>query len=350
MIDNLGIGTYIRNLIYWLPKISNNEYILFGESNKLRDFNLPVIESNFPIYSWQEQVFFARIIKKAKLDVFHSPHYNLPIMYPKKIIVTIHDLIHLIFPEYLPSKLAWLYAKFLMKMACKRSQKIIAVSENTKNDILRYFKIDSTKIEIIYEGVEEIFKPSLKKTEMMRKKYGKYILYVGAIRPHKNILCLIEAFYILKKIYKIEHKLILIGKQKIPYIYQVKKKISNCLLENEIVFIENVTQDELVDFYCGAELFVFISLYEGFGLPVVEAMACGCPVIASNISSLPEIVGDAGILVNPYNIDEICRCIYKVLTDRYLQEDMCKKGLQQAKKFSWYLTAKKTLELYEQLM
>ena len=350
MIESSGIGTYIKNLVCLLPKISRDEYVLFGSRSKLEKYNLPVIEADFPIYGVKEQIFFPRIIKKEKLDLFHATHYTIPVMYFGKMVVSVHDLIHLVYPEYLSSKPAYYYAKFMMASACRKAKKIITISENTKKDIIKYFHIEPSKIEITYPAVSDDFNPSQAKSEIMKKKYGEYILYVGAIRPHKNILRLLDAFNKLKKEKKIKHKLILIGKGKIPYIYDVRKKISDFSLANEVLIMEEIEQDKLIDFYCGADLFVFPSLYEGFGLPPLEAMVCGCPVVCSNNSSLPEVVGDAALLVNPYNVNEITDAIYKILTNEKLKNNLVKKGFERAKMFSWKKMTEETLKIYEKVL
>lgn len=346
MIESFGIGTYIKNLILWLPKVSSHKYILFGSGTKLEKYNLPVIDADFPVYGLKEQVFFPDIIKKSKIDLFHSTHYTVPVMYFGKMVVSIYDLIHLVYPEYLSSKPAYFYAKFMISTACRKAKKIITISKNTKNDIIKYFHMKPQKIEITYPAVSGDFNPSPAKSEIMKKKYEKYILYVGAIRPHKNILLLIDAFFKLKREKKMEHKLILIGKGKIPYIYEVRKKISDFAIGNEVIIMEEIEQDKIVDFYRGADLFVFPSLYEGFGLPPLEAMACGCPVVCSNTSSLPEVVGDSALTVSPTAADELVSAIYKVNTDANLRNNLVKKGLERAKMFSWKKMAEETLKIY----
>lgn len=350
MIDNLGIGTYIENLILTLPENNDWEYVLFGSKDKLEKYNLPVVEADFPIYGLKEQILYPAIIKKAKVDLFHSTHYTIPLLYSGQIVVTVHDLIHLIYPEYLPSKLAYYYAKFIISSACRKSKKIITISENTKKDIMKIFNIELSKIAVTYPAVSAEFNFSQKKSETIKKEYGEYILYVGAVRPHKNILRLLEAFNKLKKEKKIKQKLILIGKGKIPYIYEVRKKISDLSLANDVLIVEEIEQNKLVDFYCGADLFVFPSLYEGFGLPPLEAMACGCPVVCSNTSSLPEVIGDAAVLFNPSDTKEIENAIFKVIADRKIMDELIEKGLKRVKLFSWKKMAEETSKIYEEVL
>ncbi|MDI6757791.1 MAG: glycosyltransferase, partial [Endomicrobiia bacterium] len=212
MIGHSGIGTVLRNLISRLPAISAHDYVLFGDKAKLERYGIPVIGADFPIYGLKEQIVFPDIIKKARVNLFHSPHYVIPLMYAGKIVVTVNDLNHLLFPEYLSSKLAYYYAKFMLGAACKKSANIITISENTRKDIIRFFNPPESKIDVVSLGVDESFRPGVAGGDNApRKKYGGYLLYVGLIRPHKNILRLIDAFAKLKKQGVIGHKLILIG-------------------------------------------------------------------------------------------------------------------------------------------
>ena len=350
MIDSSGIGTYIKNLIYWLPKVSNYEYILFGNEQKLKPYGLQIVQADFPIYGLKEQLFMSRIINNKNIDLMHFTHYTIPIMYSGNMVVNVHDLIHIVYPEYLPSKFALLYAKFMIGSACKKAKRVITISEYTKKDIIKYFQTESKKISITYLAAGDIFKPSSIIAEDMKKKYGKYFLYVGAIRPHKNILFLLESFIKLKKEKNILHKLVLIGKGKIPYINHVRKKISDYSLQNDVLIIEEIKQEELVSFYCGADIFLFPSLYEGFGLPPLEAMSCGCPVISSNTSSLPEVVGDACILVDPNNMKNFTDSIYNVIINENLKKELIKKGFERLKLFSWEKTAKETVNIYKEVL
>lgn len=344
MVEHFGIGTYISNIITYLPKNSNNEYVLFGDKLKLKKYGLPIVETNFPIYSLQEQLFFINLIKKESVDLFFAPHYTIPVLYSGKIIVVIHDLIHLIYPNFLSSRFAHWYAKFMIKTALLKSKKVITISNNSKNDILKWFNVDSTKIKVIYPAVGTEFCFSKEKMEIKQKKYGKYLLYVGALRPHKNILNLVKVFNNLKTKNKIEHKLILVGKGKKFYVDEIKK-----IANKDCIIVDNATKEDIIEFYCGAKLFIFPSLYEGFGLPPLEAMSCSCPVAVSNTSSLPEVVGDAGIYFNPNNLDDMEQKIMLVLRDENLREQLVQKGLQRKKLFSWDKTVKGILEVFNEV-
>lgn len=216
-------------------------------------------------------------------------------------------------------------------------------------DIIRYFKIPENKIKVIYLGVDEDYKP-LSETEIrkVRQKYHlnyPFILYVGSLISHKNIPTLIKAFYKLKK-YGLPHKLVITGKRGWKYknIFEIISKLN---LQKDVVFTGYVQREDLPALYNAADLFVYPSLYEGFGLPPLEAMACGTPVITSNTSSLPEVVGNAGIMVDPYDIDGLAKAMYEVLTNEGLRAELRKRGLERAKMFSWKKTAEETLNVYK---
>ena len=306
MINMSGIGTYIQNLM------KNDCYdIALGRKEEIEKIcnKVDTIEFDSPIYGIKEQLKFPyRKLKKEKPDVLHVPHYNVPIFYRGKMVVTIHDLTHLLFPEFLPNKFAYFYAKFMIWIALKKADKVITVSQNTKNDILKMFKVNPDKIEVIYNGEgEEYIKKEKKDIQYLYTKFNipenkKIIMYVGNLKPHKNLERLLEAYS------KIENReetcLVLVGKafQNYSVLEEKEKKLE---IKNQVIHTGIVTQEELVDLYNLADLFVFPSLYEGFGIPVLEALACGTPVICSNTSSIPEVGENYVGYFNPLKINEI---------------------------------------------
>ena len=285
--------------------------IALGNEKEIKehDNDIKIIDFNAPIYGIKEQLKFPyKKLKKEKIDILHVPHYNVPIFYRGKMIVTIHDLTHLILPELLPNKFAYFYAKFMMWIAIKKATKVITDSENTKNDILKFFKVDPNKIEVIYLSAgNEFIKKDKKDIEYLYGKFNipknkKILMYVGNLKPHKNLERLLEAY---AKINEIDNtRLILVGKafEKYNVLEQKEKDLG---IDKNVIHTGIVTQTELVDLYNLTDLFVFPSLYEGFGLPVLEALACGTNVICSNTSSLPEVGGDVVGYVNPLDVEEI---------------------------------------------
>ena len=229
--------------------------------------------------------------------------------------------------------------------------KIIAISENTKNDLINLYRIAPERIKVIYVAADEVYRPmeNPERTAHIRQKYtlpDRFILFVGVIEPRKNIVRLIKAYNQIKG--KIQQKLIIVGKK--GWLYEdVFKTVDRLSLNQDVNFLGYVPKEDLAFLYTACDLFIYPSLYEGFGLPPLEAMACGAPVISSNTSSLPEVVGDAGILVTPTSTEELSAAMYKVLTDENLRNEMKLKGLERAKLFSWKKTAQETIKIYEEI-
>lgn len=312
MIKMSGIGTYIQNLM------KNNIYdIALGNEDDIKDYsnNVEVIEYDSKIYGIKEQLKFPyKKLRQLKPDILHVPHYNIPIFYRGKMIVTIHDLTHLVLPEFLPNKFAKFYAKFMIGLACKKAFKILTVSENTKKDIIKMFNVNPDKIVVIYNGVgKEFVKKNKSDISYLYKKYNipkdkKLLMYVGNLKPHKNLNRLLQSFSKLDD--KEKYRLLLVGKSFENQIdlQEIEKDLD---IEKYIIHTGLISQDELVDFYNLANLVVFPSLYEGFGLPVIESLACGTNVIASNNSSIPEVGGNVIDYFDPYDIDDIKNKIEK---------------------------------------
>lgn len=355
MLDWTGVGRYTRELAKGLAQIDKeNEYILFSNSEnenpvpQAANFTKKVID--LPVFSPAGQLVWASFLKKANLDVFHSPHFVFPPIVPCPSVVTIHDLIPLAHPEVLPSFVKRFYYRMQNKRATKKATNIIVDSSSTKQDIIKILGIAGEKIEVIPLAADKNFEvicseDSLKKVRNKFNIAKRFILTLGNSKPHKNWTELIRAFHQLKKEKKVEHHLVLVGKQD-PRFPQSKDLVRELKLEKNVRFIEFITEEDLPILYNGTSLFVLPSLHEGFGLPVLEAMACGTPVVCSNASSLPEVTGEAALLVNP-NSEELAKAIFKVLSDEETQKRLIREGRTRARKFSWQKTAAKTLEVYK---
>lgn len=313
MIEESGIGTYIRMMLR-----TGKYSVALGSEKEIRkyDSRIEVIPFEEKIYSIGEQLRYpCKQLKKSGVTVLHSPHYNAPLFWSRKLIVTIHDLIHLKFPQYLPNRLAYVYAWVMMKFDCIRADKIFTVSKFTKQDLQSTLHAKGDKIAITYNTIERCFKKREEEAvRYLRNKYGisqnnRIVLYVGNIKPHKNVKRLVEAF---QEIHKEDITLVLVGKS-----FRKTEKdrlLQNCCVDRKrVVMTGVVSKSELVDWYNLADVFVFPSLYEGFGIPPLEAMACGTPVVCSASSSLPEIVGDAAVMVKPRDVNSIQRGIQRVL-------------------------------------
>lgn len=286
---------------------------------------------------------------RDRIDLLFSPCFLVPLICPSRSMITIHDLTHVVFPEKHKAKHLFIY-NTLLPHSIKSSNKIIAVSQNTKQDIIKIFNIPEEKVTVIYESANDIFKPvkGSESISKIKRKYGipsKYILFVGTIEPRKNLIRLIEAFNLVKTRKNINYKLVIVGKK--GWMYEdVFNSIKELGLENEIVFTDYIPEKDLVYIYNGADIFVYPSLYEGFGLPPLEAMSCGVPVVTSNTSSLPEVVGKAAVLIDPYDVKQLSDAIYWVLTNRGLRENLIGNGLRRARLFSWQKAARELSSVF----
>ena len=346
-----GIGRYCSNLINELITLCNdNDFSILSNDNK-ENITCDVKISKSPVFSIMEQIEIPLLNIKNKIDLFHSPHFVFPVFGANKLILTIHDLTPFIFPKDF-SIFARLYIKFMLNIAKYKADKIIVVSENTKKDLIRLFKFLDSKIKVIYHGVDSKFHPieESSKIKFIKEKYKtgeNFILYTGNIKPNKNVSRLIEALAIINKNRDI--KLVIAGKKYAVY-HKVLKEIEENNLNENVIFTEFVSDEDLVLLYNAATVFVYPSLYEGFGFPPLEAMACGVPVITSNTSSLLEVVGDAAITIDPYDVNGLASAITSVLENPDLQRELRIKGLLRAKSFSWSKAAKETYDLYEEVL
>ncbi len=353
-----GLETYERGLIKGFMELEKrNNYVIFGCSHHAIEKNL----GSHPRFTYSTVSKNSKIIRlslslpyelaKNNLDLVHICMVP-PLFCPQKYIMTVHDLAPFIHPELFPKKIL-LRLNPLLKRGIKRAAKIIAVSETTKRDVIRLFGIDEHKIAVIYHGIDSQYKSCEDKKEAVTilKKYGisdKYILYVGRIQARKNILRLIRAFQLLKQKTRLEHKLVLVGKM-MWESKDINKEIDKLDIREDLILTDHASYSDLPCFYNKADAFIYPSLFEGFGLPPLEAMACGTPAIVSNVTSIPEVVGDAALFVDPYDISSIAEGMEKLLSNDNLKKDLIKRGFHRAKQFSWKETAKKTLSVYEQV-
>jgi glycosyltransferase involved in cell wall biosynthesis len=358
-LHDFGIGTYIRNLVRTLARLDREtEYVLLCQESDLGVLghlgpNFRAVRESAPNYSIREQIHIPYVLLRERPDVYHAPHYVLPPAVPCRSVVTIHDTIHLMFPQYLPNRAAYAYAKALMWTAAKRSDRILTVSESSKRDILHYFRVPPEKIVVVYNALDERFRaePPADEIARVRQRYQLdhgFVLYAGNIKPHKNLVRLIDAFEGLRKDGFEELKLLIIGDE-ISKWPALRRSVHKYKLHKHVRFLGFLSDETLAILYRLAAVFVFPSLYEGFGLPPLEAMASGTPVVASNVSSLPEVTGDAAVLVDPYDAIDIKDGIKRVLTDRALADEMRRKGLQRAREFSWERSVERTREIYMEI-
>lgn len=359
-----GIGRYSLNLIRAIARIDRkNEYVIFRNSlfdeTIVDSPNFREVRIGFPALSLRTAFYLGHLVKKENVDLFHSLFFIAPILGINNLVVTVHDLMALNFPGFfsgrnlLESKYAYLFHKYMVPRAISCSKKLIAVSNSTKADLERSFGINPDRISVTYEAADPVFHKieDADALEICRREVQlpkNFILYVGNTKPYKNISTLLKAFKLFKGMVDSDYVLVLAGKR--DRFYQTTLQIVKELeLLPHVKFLNTFTDKELPLFYNLAKLFVFPSLCEGFGLPPLEAISCGTPVIASNSASLPEVVGESAILVEPNDVNGFAKAMKDVLTDEGLRMQMSRKGIEQGKKFSWEKTAKETLNIYKEL-
>ena len=385
-----GLGRYTQEIVDNVINIDDaNEYVIFLRKENFNEFsvnnkNVKKVLADVRWYSLAEQILMPFYIWREHLDLMHFPHFNVPIFCPTKFIITIHDLILTKFPTVRAStlgpalyKIKNLLYKFVIWLGVKRAKKVLAVSKFTKDDIVRHFKIKEDKVIVTYEGVAELNKksprPPLIKGEgekevLLEYKIKKpFLLYVGNAYPHKNLEGLIKVFNALapdpSPILSSQEKgsssgtlqLVLVGKE--DYFYNRIMKYAEGIglwkrgkENNKVIFPGYVPDDKLEILFKNALAYVFPSFYEGFGLPPLEAMSKGCPVVSSNKTCLPEVLGDAAIYFNPDNEKEMQSQIERIIKDGDLRADLIKKGYEQVKNYSWRECARETLEIYQKVI
>ncbi len=352
-----GIGQYILNLVRELARLDREDvfFILQGRKDKA----LLTEGENFsrrslwtPSHHRLEQWTLPLEIGPLGLDILHSPDFIPPFRRNCKSIITIHDLAFLLYPHLLTAESARYYGQ--IDQAVRHTDHIIAVSEATKQDAIRLLGVPQSKITVVYEAANPAYLP-LEDTKRVQgecaQRYGvstPFILFVSTIEPRKNLPTLLRAYRRLLDEYKSEAKLVVVGERGWLYdqIFTLTEKLN---LKDEVLYLGRVSVQDLLLLYNAAQLLVHPALYEGFGLPPLEAMACGTPTIVAHVSSLPEVVGDAALLVDPEDECAWTVAIWRVLTDDSLRAELREKGLKRARLFSWEKAARETLGLYRSL-
>jgi glycosyltransferase involved in cell wall biosynthesis len=342
--QRVGHGTYAGELVNAIQRVdSQNEYVLIAPHRE-QDLSMP------QRFIWDQFLFPAKSLT-ARVDLLHQPAFSTPILYPGKKIVSVHDLIGLFFAHEIPfwsSK----YFQYWMPFSYRFATHIIAVSEHTKKDIVRELKIPDEKITVIYEGISDEFRPNLSRNKIhaVKEKYqtsDSYMLHLATLNPRKNLEFLVRVFSQIAGRFP-ELKLVISGK-KGWYYDSLFQLVSDLRLSSRVVFTGYVEDKDKPYLMAGARVFAFPSKYEGFGLPVVEAMGVGTPVVCSNTSSLPEVSGEATISLSPEDTEGWVSALDRVLSNPRLARQMSEKGVKQASKFSWDRAAEETIQVYERI-
>lgn len=358
-----GVGKYAESLVKAISDLpSHHQFILFYFNFRSRFKGLNLKAGNFTnrglkfpgrlfSFLWKKGFNFSFDRLSGKADLFHFPNFISRPVKSGKVVATIHDLSFRRFPEYVEKKnLA--YLNYNLPKTLAQADKIIAVSEFTKSELLKFYRINSEKISVIHGGVDETFfnvkdEIKLKEAKERLKLPDTFFLWVGTIEPRKNITGLIEAFTAFRKMREGNCKLVMVGKKGWNY-EGFFEKLRSSPFKNEILITEYVSDHDLPFIYNLAQAFVFPSFYEGFGHPPLEAMACGVPVVTT--PALEEVVGEAALKIPPGNTKDLAEAMVSILENKILREDLIQKGFERAKKFSWNRTAEKTLSLYEEVL
>ena len=345
-----GIGTYLQGLLPALHELRTDreEIALIQSTKEMNPCSARSATVTAGIYTLGEQVAIPNACRKLSARLLHSPHYNLPIVMASRCIVTVHDLIHLKFPQFLPSSLARAYARFFFKTIIPRTRAILTVSEHTKMDLMEMLDIPASHITVAYPGVPAQFHPqSTDSVDKTLKDFGLkrgYFLFVGNLKEFKNVQFLVKAYQALREKLSDCPSLVLVGRNFIPGFDKQLESMPS------VRWLKEIEPNVLPSLYAGALGLVFPSLYEGFGFPPLEAMACGTPVICSTSASLPEVVGDAALLIDPRSLDSLLDAMITLQQDSALRDDLRSRGLKRAEQFSWKTLAEKTLSVYRQCL
>jgi glycosyltransferase involved in cell wall biosynthesis len=348
-----GIGQYILHLVEGLAKIDpENEYVLLqsrkDDTTILEQPNFRRVSLWTPSHHRLERYSLNVELMRLGLDVLHSPDFIPPHRPSCKSVITVHDLAFLLYPHFLTKESARYYG--YIDEAVRWTDHIIAVSESTKRDTVQHLGVPDDKITVVHEAASPIFRPVAEDEarQQVRNRHGvdgPFILFVSTIEPRKNVPTLLRALYQLVECYKEDVQLVLAGGK--GWLYEdVFTTVKELQMNSRVRFVGRVSSEDLLYLYNAAEMLAHPAFYEGFGLPPLEAMACGLPVIVSNVASLPEVVGDAGLLIDPHDVDELTVAIWRVLTHKELRQEMTEKGLRQAARFSWDRAASETLKIY----
>tara|TARA_Y100000310_G_scaffold151231_1_gene150759 strand:- start:3851 stop:4984 length:1134 start_codon:yes stop_codon:yes gene_type:complete len=373
-IKHRGIGRYTECLISHLAKLDDdNRYTLFMLPEEINNLNLDTgkfkaVKADVRWYTLKEHLIMPKIIKQSGVDLMHWTHLNASYWCPVPYIVTIHDLIVFHFPDTRSSNLPkWKFKikvkgyDMVLKNAINKARHIIAVSEFTKRDIMRHLSVDEQKISVTQLGIDKM----LLGTNVLRntpqfdqylfdkfKIHKQYVVYVGSAYPHKNLEKLVNAFALTRLKYKRNWQLVLVGR--IDEFYKrlqtyVNENVKGDNIKKDIIFTGQISDKELDGVYRGAKLLAYPSLYEGFGLPALEAASRGIPVVCASSSSLPEVMADAAYYFNPKDINHMASVLDLVGGSHKIQDEIAKKGLARSQQFSWQRTAQETLAVYNSL-
>jgi len=360
----MSVGIYLRHLVGGLAKVDEDaEYLIFvspgtagtfcTENPRFREVVCPGTHLSRPIRILYEQLFLPNLLRRLGVDVLFSPENSAPLNLPCRSVLGIQMMMMFTMPEYFPSLTRKVYFRYMMRQAVARADRVVCVSDSIRREVAQYLGVPNSKMVVIPEAPAEFFRPMepcAAKTEVARAfgVDGAYLLCVAIMAPYKNLIRLVEAFGIACRKVNLPHQLVIAGGEDAwpGYRASVVKTVERCGLSNRVRLLGRVKHEGLVPLYSAADALVFPSLCESFGLPVVEAMACGCPVITSDYTCLPETAGGAALLVDPYDVESIADAMVKVATSEDLRAHLRQAGLERASKLSWTESGRKLSRLF----
>jgi glycosyltransferase involved in cell wall biosynthesis len=355
MISNTGIGRWLQNVVVHLMRIKSDHKITVlvnRNSEHVRSFRVQTwpLQFSTPIYSIREQIVLPLLLGNERPDVVHFPNFNVPLVDRTPTVVTLCDLIYYIYPQACPSWIGHQYARFMIRAAARKARRIITISEYSKRDLIVHLGCPEEQIAVVYPAIDPaVFCPQdPASVELVKRKFGikrPYLFYTGNHEPRKNLERLVDAFRSLANRRNLQ--LVLggrIGRRRQEFYDSFSDLVAN----GDMILSGEIPESDLPSLYAGAELFVFPSEYEGFGLPPLEAMATGVPVVCSGATSLPEVVGDAAVLIDPGSTAELAAAITHVLDSKLLASELREKGFERVRQFSWDSAAQRIMRIYEQ--
>lgn len=356
-----GIGNYVLNLMRGLRRVApEDEFLMLGRDQNLtllaeavrpgQTIPTGISHESHPLGDLWEHFWLPRVLRQRGTQVMHGPAVLMPLARDGfASVATIHDLVAFLHPETIPPKYA-LYMKWLLRRVVRRAERLISVSQSTKDDLVRVLGVDPDKVTVAHLAASPTFRPVRDPAALdaVRRRYGihkPFFYHVGNVEPRKNLVRLVRAYLELRPRLAGRAQLVISG-QKGWLTGPLFKDLAGLNLADDVIFTGFVPQADLPLLMSAARAFVFPSLYEGFGLPALEAMSCGTPLVTSNISSLPEIVGPAALLVEPAEVGDIAQAMWRLFTDDDLHARLSELGLRQAAEFSWDACARQTLAVY----
>ena len=352
---DFGIGTYIQNIVAKVRQQQDLTAMLYASPSDtaeiLRNVGGPVEPNSSPKYSLRELVSLSRAANQHRVDLFHAPHYTLPYGLRMPSVVTVHDIIHLKFKQYF-TPLQRRYAETMIRHACTASNAVIVNSEFTKDELLSVIAIDPAKVHVVPMGVNPVFFTPVSQERRdafaQRHKLDRpYILYTGSVKAHKNILTLLRAFNTLRRVYDV---LLVFAGEKLETDRELFELTERMIIKQRIRDLGRLSLDDLATAYQGARAVVLPSFYEGFGFSMVEAMASGVPAIGSKAGSIPEVMGKAGLIFDPYDGRRLEEYLGLMMIDESLRQELIEKGRTRAQQFSWDRCAERTIDIYRKVV